>query len=37
MRDTIEAVRTFDGFDDETRRNVMARNAGRLLPRFARA
>ena len=37
MRDTIEAVRSFDGFDDETRRNVMARNAERLLPRFARA
>jgi predicted TIM-barrel fold metal-dependent hydrolase len=36
MRDTIEAVRSFDGFDDGMRRDVMARNAQKLLPRFAR-
>jgi predicted TIM-barrel fold metal-dependent hydrolase len=37
MRDTIAAVRAFDGFDDDTRRDLMARNAQKLLPRFARA
>jgi predicted TIM-barrel fold metal-dependent hydrolase len=36
MRDTIDAVRAFDGFDDAVRRDVMARNAQKLLPRFAK-
>lgn len=36
MRDTIDAVRSFDGFDENMRRDVMARNAQQLLPRFAR-
>lgn len=36
MRDTIAAVRTFDGFDETLRRNVMAGNAQALLPRFAK-
>jgi hypothetical protein len=35
MRDTVAAVRTFDGFDDKLRRKVMASNAQGLLPRFA--
>ena len=35
MRDTIAAVRDFDGFDDALRHDVMAGNAQRLLPRFA--
>ena len=35
MRDTVDAVRTFDGFDETLRRNVMARNARTLFPRFA--
>jgi len=36
MRDTVHAVRTFDGFDDALRDNVMAANAQTLFPRFAR-
>jgi predicted TIM-barrel fold metal-dependent hydrolase len=35
MRDTVAAVRTFDGFDDKLRRKVMASNAQGILPRFA--
>jgi predicted TIM-barrel fold metal-dependent hydrolase len=35
MRDTISAVRGFEGFDDTLRRNVMAGNAQAMLPRFA--
>jgi predicted TIM-barrel fold metal-dependent hydrolase len=35
MRDTVAAVRTFDGFDDKLRRKVMAGNAQGILPRFA--
>lgn len=35
MADTVAAVRTFDGFDDTLRRNVMAGNAQAILPRFA--
>jgi predicted TIM-barrel fold metal-dependent hydrolase len=36
MRDTVAAIRTFDGFDDTLRCKVMAGNAQALLPRFAR-
>ena len=36
MSDTVAAVRTFNGFDEALRRNVMAGNAQALLPRFAR-
>jgi len=35
MRDTISAVRSFDGFDDTLRRKVMSGNAQAILPRFA--
>jgi predicted TIM-barrel fold metal-dependent hydrolase len=35
MRDTIAAVRNFDGFDDTLRRKVMSGNAQAILPRFA--
>jgi predicted TIM-barrel fold metal-dependent hydrolase len=36
MRDTVEAVRSFDGFDDALRQRIMAANAKAILPRFAR-
>jgi predicted TIM-barrel fold metal-dependent hydrolase len=36
MRDTIAAVKSFDGFDAKTRQNVMSGNAKALLPRFAK-
>jgi 6-methylsalicylate decarboxylase len=36
MRDTVEAVRSFDGFDDTLRQKVMAANAQAIFPRFAR-
>jgi predicted TIM-barrel fold metal-dependent hydrolase len=36
MRDTVDAVRSFEGFDDALRRKVMAGNAQAILPRFAR-
>ena len=35
MRDTVAAVRTFDGFDEALRHKIMAGNAQALLPRFA--
>jgi predicted TIM-barrel fold metal-dependent hydrolase len=35
MADTVAAVRSFDGFDDTLRRNVMAGNAQAIIPRFA--
>lgn len=35
MRDTIAAVKSFDGYDDTVRRNVMSGNARALIPRFA--
>ena len=35
MRDTVAAVRSFEGFDETLRRNVMAGNAQALLRRFA--
>ena len=35
MRDTVTAVRTFDGFDEALRHKIMAGNAQALLPRFA--
>ena len=35
MRDTIAAVKSFDGFDDMLRTKVMSGNAAALLPRFA--
>jgi predicted TIM-barrel fold metal-dependent hydrolase len=35
MRDTVAAVRAFDGYDDALRRKVMSGNAQALLPRFA--
>lgn len=35
MRDTIHAVRTFDGFDAALRSKVMSGNAQAILPRFA--
>jgi predicted TIM-barrel fold metal-dependent hydrolase len=34
MRDTVAAIRTFDGFDDKLRNKIMAGNAQALLPRF---
>jgi predicted TIM-barrel fold metal-dependent hydrolase len=36
MRDTVTAVRTFDGFDDALRRKITAGNAQAILPRFAK-
>jgi predicted TIM-barrel fold metal-dependent hydrolase len=36
MRDTVAAVCSFDGFDDELRRKVMSGNAKALLLRFAK-
>jgi predicted TIM-barrel fold metal-dependent hydrolase len=36
MRDTVAAVRTFDGFDETLRHKIMAGNAQALLPRFAK-
>ena len=36
MRDTVAAVRAFDGYDDALRGKVMAGNAQALLPRFAK-
>ena len=36
MRDTVAAVRSFDGFDETLRSSVMAGNAQALLPRFAK-
>lgn len=35
MADTVASVRSFDGFDDTLRHNVMVGNAQALLPRFA--
>jgi len=35
MRDTVVAVRSFDGFDESLRKNIMSGNAQALLPRFA--
>jgi 6-methylsalicylate decarboxylase len=35
MRDTVAAVRSFDGFDGALRQKVMSGNAQALLPRFA--
>lgn len=35
MRATVEAVRSFGGFDDALRQKVMAANAQALFPRFA--
>jgi len=35
MRDTVAAVRSFDGFDEALRAKVMSGNAQALLPRFA--
>lgn len=35
MRDTIAAVKSFDGYDETLRRNVMSGNARALIPRFA--
>ena len=36
MRDTVKAVRSFEGFDNTLRQKVMAANAQALFPRFAR-
>lgn len=36
MRNTLEAVRSFEGFDDKLRQNVMSGNAQAIFPRFAR-
>lgn len=36
MRDTIAAIRSFEGFDDMFRRKVMAGNAQAIFLRFAR-
>ena len=35
MRDTIQEVLKFDGFDEATRRKVMSENARAILPRFS--
>jgi len=35
MRDTVAAVRSFEGFDEPLRAKVMSGNAQALLPRFA--
>ena len=36
MRDTVAAVKSFDGFDEPLRQKVMSGNAQALLPRFAK-
>ena len=36
MRDTVAAVKSFDGFDEPLRQKVMSGNAQVLLPRFAK-
>jgi len=36
MRDTVAAVKSFDGIDEKLRQKIMSGNAKALLPRFAR-
>lgn len=36
MKDTVAAVRAFNGYDEKLRKKIMAENAQALLPRFAK-